>query len=299
MERGERRPLASSRQLAIGGATIQLDIAQGPLDLPPAAIVQWVQKAATAVTEYYGHFPVPRVRVLIVPVADREGVLQGTTWGGRDGFSSMSRLRLGEHTTQKDLDQDWTMTHELVHSAFPDLPRYQHWMEEGLATYVEPIARAQVGQLSAKQVWGGVVRDMAKGEPGPGDEGLDRTHTWGRTYWGGAMFCLVADVTIRRETGNRKGLQDALRAIVDAGGTIDKEWPLARTLQIGDKATGTTVLTDLYQKWSDTPTSVDLDKLWAELGIRRGASGIAFDSAAPLAKIREAITKPEPPSSQQ
>jgi hypothetical protein len=37
------------------------------------------------------------------------------------------------------------------------------------------------------------------------------------------MFCLVADVEIRRATGNRKGLQDALRAIVAAGATINTD----------------------------------------------------------------------------
>ena len=50
-------------------------------------------------------------------------------------------------------------------------------------------------------MWHDIVRDMQKGEPAAGDEGLDHTHTWGRTYWGGAIFCLVADVEIRRETG--------------------------------------------------------------------------------------------------
>ena len=55
------------------------------------------------------------------------------------------------------------------------------------------------------------------------DRGLDRTRTWGRTYWGGALFCLMADVEIRKQTGNRVGLQDALRTILSAGGSIDKK----------------------------------------------------------------------------
>ena len=91
-----------------------------------------------------------------------------------------------------------------------------------------------------------MVHDMRKGEPAAGDQGLDQTHTWGRTYWGGALFCLVADVKIRRETQNRKGLQDALRAIVAQGGTIDHDWPLDQALAIGDRATGTHVLTRMY-----------------------------------------------------
>ena len=125
-----------------------------------------------------------------------------------------------------------------------------------------------------------------------GDKGLDQTHTWGRTYWGGAMFCLVADVQIRKATGNRKGLQDALQAIVAAQGTIDTEWPVQRVIETGDDATGTTVLVDLYRKWKDAPVAVDLDQLWRQLGVRAGSRGIELDANAPLASIRRAMTSP-------
>ena len=64
---------------------------------------------------------------------------------------------------------------------------------------------------------------------------------------------MSADVQIRVATHNRKGLQDALRAIVAAGGTIDHDWPLSRALQIGDTATGTHVLTEQYRSWSTSP----------------------------------------------
>jgi hypothetical protein len=289
---GANRPLSSSQKIAIGEAIVQVDFGQGALDLPVSRVLPWVQRATKAVATYYGRFPVAKARVLILPVPDDRGVLQGTTWGDMGGFSGFTRMRIGQHTTQSDLTEDWTMTHELVHMAFPDLPDNQHWMEEGLATYVEPIARVQAGELSAQQVWADMMQGMPKGEPRAGDRGMDHTGTWGRTYWGGAMFCLVADVEIRKQTNNRKGLQDALRAIVDAGGTIDKDWPLMRSLAIGDHATGTTVLTDLYKKWGDAPMPVDLDSLWKQLGVRLGEHGAEFDATAPLARIREAITRP-------
>jgi hypothetical protein len=287
-------PPVFSQTLQIGGAALQVDIAPGDLDLPPATILAWVRNAAQAVTVYYGHFPVPRARILIVPVADKRGI-QGTTWGDMRGFPGFTRIRLGQHIQESVLAKDWTMTHELVHMAFPDVPDDQHWMEEGLATYVEPIARVQAGTLPVQQIWGDMLRDMQKGEPGEGDQGLDKTHTWGRTYWGGAIFCLVADVTIRQQTGNRKGLQDALRAIVAAGGTIDHEWPLSRALEIGDQATGTKVLTSLYHQQAEASSPVDLNSLWNQLGIRSTGADVEFDSHAPLAQIRESITKPEPP----
>jgi len=291
-----RRPVASSRTIQAGGARIQVDFSPGTLDLPASAIVDWVQRAARAVTVYYGRFPVPRERILVVFVPDRRGVFGGTTWGGVDGFPAFTQIHIGQHTTQKQLIADWTMTHEMVHTAFPTQRDSHHWIEEGLATYVEPVARVQAGFLTAAKIWGDMVRDMPKGDPQPGDMGLDRTPTWGRTYWGGAQFCLLADVTIRKKTGNRKGLQDALRSIVHSGGTIDTNWPLTKALAVGEEATGTTVLTDQYNRMKDTPVRVDLKTLWQELGVDRGADGsVLFNSAAPYASIRRAITEvPEP-----
>ncbi len=285
-------PLRTSRRLQIGGATLQVDLAEGSLDLSDDVVVKRIEMAAHAVATYYGRFPVPRARILIVPVADRSGVVQGTTWGDVGGWPGFTRIRLGQHTTAQELSADWTITHELVHMAFPSLPDDQHWMEEGLATYIEPIARVQAGEMPAKQIWRDMLDGMPKGEPQAGDEGMDRTHTWGRTYWGGALFCLVADVQIRVVTHNRKGLEDALRGIVTAGGTIDHDWPISRALTVGDAATGTHALAEQYRSWSTSPARVDLDKLWEQLGVHRSGTEIEFSASAPYAKIRDAITTP-------
>ncbi len=283
-------PPRVTRRLQVGGSTLQVEFATGALDLSDDVVMKRIETAAHAVAMYYGGFPVPRTRIFIVPVADRSGVVQGTTWGDVGGWPAFTRIRLGQHTSPQELAADWTITHELVHLAFPSLPDDQHWMEEGLATYIEPIARVQTGELPAKQIWSDMLDGMRKGEPQPGDEGLDRTHTWGRTYWGGALFCLVADVEIRVATGNRKGLEHALRAIVAAGGTIDHDWPLPRALEIGDGATGTHVLTQQYRKWSTSPSPVDLEKLWQQLGVQHSGSDVELSASATYAKIRDAIT---------
>ncbi|HTB96960.1 MAG TPA: hypothetical protein VK716_08110 [Terracidiphilus sp.] len=283
-------PIASSQDLKVGGAVLRVDIAAGALDLPKETLVAHIRTAAEAVTTYYGHFPVQHARVLVIPIEGRGGGdVGGTTWGDMRGWQGLTRLRIGEHMTADALKDDWTTTHELVHMAFPSMPDDQHWMEEGIATYVEPLSRVMTGELTSRKVWGDMFRDMHQGEPASGDEGMDRTHTWGRTYWGGALFCLSADVEIRKETGNRKGLRDALQAIVAAGGTIDHDWDLPKALAVGDSATGTHVLTNLYAAWKDKPVEVDLPKLWADLGVRAGADGVEFDDSAPLAKIREGI----------
>jgi hypothetical protein len=283
-----RQPVASSHTITIGNASIQLDLGNGNLDLPHDAIVVWVRRAAEAVAKYYGRFPVPTARILVLP-SSGSGVHNGTTWGNVGGSPAFTRIRVGEHTNSDQLRDDWMMTHELIHTALPSLPEENHWFEEGTAVYVEPIARVQSGQLDQQLVWADMIRNMPQGNPRDDDRGLDRTPTWARTYWGGAGFCLLADVELRKQTHNRKGLQQALQAINAAGGNIAHEWPIERTLVIADKATDTEVLSTLYKKMSNNPVPIDFDNLWLQLGVSPTGSTATFNPKAPLAAIRQAI----------
>jgi hypothetical protein len=179
----------------------------------------------------------------------------------------------------------------MVHLAFPSVPAQHHWIEEGLATYVEPIARARIGELTPEKVWGDMVKGMPNGMPRPDDRGLDFTHTWGRTYWGGALFCLLADVEIRKATGNKKGLEDGMRGILKAGGSIASDWSLVRALETADRATGVPVLKELYNKMRSTPIAPDLAMLWKDLGVDGIGENVVFNDSAPLASVRKAITE--------
>lgn len=279
-------------QIKVDGAVIEVTFAPGKIDLPQERVLAWIKTAAEAVTEYFGRFPLPHPRISVRPGEGRSGIFHGTTYGSDGGFT---RISLGQHTSQKELASDWMMTHELTHMAFPDIAgdeREHHWIEEGMATYIEPIARCQIGNLTAEQVWGEMAKYMPQGLPEPGDQGLDNTHTWGRTYWGGALFWLLADVQIRQRTRNQKGLQDAMRAIVASGGTVVHEWPIEKVLEVGDRATGATVLADLYNRMKATPVETDLDDLWRKLGIQVKNGAVTFNDDAPLAEIRKAITAP-------
>jgi predicted metalloprotease with PDZ domain len=103
------------------------------------------------------------------------------------------------------------------------------------------------------------------------------------------LFCLLADIGIRKRTGNGKGFQDALRAVNRAGGTIEVDWPLERVIEIGDKATGGADLSDLYRRMALKPVMVDLSDLWKQLGVHRSGNTVAFDNQAQLAAIRASI----------
>jgi hypothetical protein len=89
-------------------------------------------------------------------------------------------------------------------------------------------------------------------------------------------------------------LEDALRAVVAAGGTVEAEWPLTKALQVADDATGVPVLGELYEKMKASPFPVDLGALWKELGVAKKNGLIRFNDSAPLAAIRRAITTTTP-----
>jgi hypothetical protein len=275
--------------LVIGGSKIDVTIESGEMKLSQAELIQWVKSAAEAVATYYGRYPVSHVQVRIIPV-DGSGVRHGQTFGYDGG---LIKIRVGKQTQAAELPSDWMLTHEMVHLSFPSMADEHHWIEEGIAVYVEPIARIQAKQMNAEQMWADLVRDMPKGLPQGGDRGLDHTHTWGRTYWGGALFCFAADVEIRKQTHNKKGLQDALRGILDAGGDITHDWELSEALKIGDRATGTTVLSDLYMSWKDKAVEVNLASMWNELGVAADGRSVRLTEDAPLAAVRRAITAPE------
>jgi hypothetical protein len=149
----------------------------------------------------------------------------------------------------------------------------------------------RIGQLAPETIWKDLVEGLPKGLPAADDKGLDHTPTWGRTYWGGALFCLLADIEIHKRTANQHGLRDALRGILAAGGSMQEQWPLTRALEAGDQATGVPVLTELYTRMKDAPVNVNLDELWQQLGVEVREGKVVFHDDAPLAAVRNAITQ--------
>jgi hypothetical protein len=273
---------ARTYRCEFGGAAMDVAVDRGDLALVDSEILAWVGTAARSVTAYYGRFPVKEVSIAIHRV-DGDHVGSGVT--GRTGIS----VDLGSRATRDALAADWVLTHEMIHLAFPEAARKHHWIEEGIPTYVEPLARLRAGQLTPEKVWGDLVRDLQQGLPREGDLGLDETHTWARTYWGGAIFCILADVAIHEQTGNRRGLDDALRGILDEGGSIRVHWEIVRALEAGDRATGVPVLAKLYDSMKASPVSPDLDGLFRDLGVRVQGRDVTFDETAPRASVRRAI----------
>jgi len=285
--------LENAPQAAFGAfRTLRVEAAGGAVEAavpaPFAAALDeplrdWVRGAMESLQGVAGRFPVARAAVFLVPASRGHGVVFGST-GGRGGAAVT--ILAAPDLRASDLREDWVLTHEFVHLCVPTLDRRHAWFTEGLATYLEPLARARRGLVTPEACWATFVKHLPEGLPKAGDLGLDRTPTWGRTYWGGALFCLVADLAIRKATENRQSLEDAVKALVAAGATKAVAMELEKALRLADAGLERPLLLDLYRRWATSPVAVDLDALWQRLGVVREGGGVRFDETAPEAVHR-------------
>ncbi|HEY8211832.1 MAG TPA: hypothetical protein VIG99_30330 [Myxococcaceae bacterium] len=264
---------------------IQVAIAPGRRSLSDAELQEWAVTGARQVCQYFGKFPVPGALVLLVP-GDRGF---GKTLGG-GGATTL--LGIPSDATLEDLRGSWVLVHELVHTALPALASRHHWLEEGLATYLEPVVRARAGALPAQKVWSDLVDGLPKGELRSSEEGLDDAPRWGPTYWGGALFWLKLDLEIRRRSKGERSLREALRAVGAQGGTIASGWPVEKLLAALDKGAGFAAAVPLYRAMGTRRSRADLDPMWKVLGVRGSGDEVELDDGAPESALRRAITSP-------
>jgi hypothetical protein len=252
-------------------------------------VERWVETEVNAVTSYVGLLPEDRTMIFLVPGTSE--VMRGKTLG--DGGASVF-LRLGTGVTPSNLLEDWVLAHELIHVVSPSLPPEDAWFSEGLATYVEPIARARAGLITPERVWGDLVDGLPQGLPKSGDAGLSGAQDIGRVYWGGALYFLLADIDIREATQGIRSLEDVVRSTARQRVNVETHWTLEHMLEEGDRSTGTRTLRTLYETMGLLPGSVELGTLWARLGVRKEGASTRFDDTAPLARTRRAIVSGRP-----
>lgn len=279
-----------TKTVRAGGGSVEVAVAPGARRLSNEALWHWVEQEAGAVSGFYGRLPVPRVLLLLVP-GGRRAVGFGTTLGS--GGASVA-VFVGSAAGEDDLARDWVLAHELSHLGLPDLSEAPPWIEEGLATYVEPIARAKAGLLSEATLWREMMDGLPRGLSGPGDGGLDSAQGYGRIYWGGALYWLLCDLDLRERTHGARGLQQALAGLVAGGANVSLSWSLARAVRELERAAGEPVFGRRLRAMGAEPVREDLEALWRRFGVERRDGGVAFDDAAPLAAFRRSLTAPEP-----
>lgn len=277
----------NSASLAFGDSRVAVEFLPGRYRLPKDTYLKWLRTAGSAVSEYFSRFPVSRLTVRVESTSGDEVGFSTADFGGR---SAVIEIPIGRNISEKELLESWQATHEMVHLGFPLVDDDHKWVAEGMATYIEPIARMQVGDLTAEQVWGDMLDNMPRGQR-TGVVGLKNATEIDDLYWGGAIFCLVADLEIRKKTGNRLGLQDALAGIANRGGNIRSDWEVPAALAKGDEAIGQNILIPLYNRFHNQRVDVDLPALWRTLGVKKVDGRVLFNEKAPLAPARRAINR--------
>jgi hypothetical protein len=231
------------------------------------------------------------VLVLVLP-GGRRPVGFGTM---RAGGGASVMILVGREASSADVAGDWVLAHELTHLGFPDVSDAPTWIEEGLATYLEPMARAQAGLIAEEVVWREMMEGLPRGLEGEG--GLDSARGYGRIYWGGALYWMLCDLELRERTANARGLRDVLRAVLADGGDASASWSLERTLDALERAAGHPVFRQRLKRMASEPAREDLAELWRRLGVLRRPEGVAFDDQAPLAAIRRSLSASSAPRS--
>lgn len=273
--------------VALPGGTAEVVHAPGMLAMDAAELKQAIGEAAAEVARYYGRFPVAQALLLALPGAAGPGIEFGRVRGG-GGATLM--LRLGTEARAADLRREWVLVHEMVHLGGPFVVPRGAWLMEGVATYVEPIARQRAGWTSPEELWREFARDMDRGVDALTREGLERVSRRG-LYWGGALFMLLADIDIRERTSGRASLETCLRAVLNAGGDTTKRWPRERVFQACDAATGSGTMRRLASEYVEKPGALDIVALWRSLGVSLEDGRARFDETAPRAALRRAITQ--------
>ena len=143
----------------VGGATLDVTLLGQPVKMGDAAVVEWVRGAAGCVASLYGHFPVAAT-IFVDPVPGADQVVFGRVMS-LTGASVV--LLFGADTRAESAHADWVVVHELFHLSSPSFVREGHWLEEGLATYYEPILRTRAGWLTEEELWRDFVRQMPRG----------------------------------------------------------------------------------------------------------------------------------------
>ena len=262
-------------------------VGSGKYGMTDVELRDWVDDAAHVVTPLFGKFPVDRTTLFVVPAKGEDEVVFGKVLS-LAGASVV--LVVGDKMQAAARHHDWVLVHELFHLGFPTFRGEGRWLGEGLATYYEPILRARAGWTTEPEVYRQFARNMPRGMPARGSSGgLAQRDDLDSIYWGGALFCLAADVRIREETRGKHSLDDVVRAALARGGDATKVWTVAEVVRLGDQVTGTTVLSEMYDRYAARGERIDMDGLFASLGIDRDGSAVGLDERRPLAWVRRQI----------
>jgi predicted metalloprotease with PDZ domain len=124
--------------------------------------------------------------------------------------------------------------------------------------------------------------------------GVDGHSNFMRIYWSGTAYWLEADLELRRSSGNRLSVDEALKRF-DACWLPDyRGWTPEAFVAKLDALVGGDVFRRKFDEYRARRDFPNLKPAYTALGISRNDDRLVFDDAAPDASVRRAITAARP-----
>jgi len=287
------------KPVAIAGGTLRVAIVDGADVALRSKLETWLSHVTQAAISAYGKLPLADVQLLIVPVpAEREPVVFGqSTRGEGHGVT----LFVDATQSAAAFDRDWVAVHELSHLFHPYLGDRGSWLAEGLATYYQNVLRARAGLLTPAQAWEQINAGFDRGRRAtrPADitlqaaaEAEGQHPNFMRIYWAGTAFWLEADLELRRASGNRLSVDEAMRRFDACCLPSYRAWQPGEFIDKLDALLGTDVFRKRFVEFRDAHAFADLAPTYRDLGITHAADTLTYDDKAPAADVRRAIMTP-------
>ena len=257
------------------------------------ALQRWLRDLAGAAASVHGSLPLPDAQVLLVEVQARGR--SPVPWGqSARGAGTAVHLYLSRDASIDALRADWVAMHELAHLFHPYLGARGRWLSEGLASYYQNVLRARAGLLDEREAWRRLHAGFDRGRRDRHDLPLAevsvRMRPLGanmRTYWSGAAFWLQVDVALRARGSSLDAVLGGFRACCLPP---TRRWtPEAFVAALDRQVPGDPLIQPLYEATARSSEFPSLQSVYALLGLRGGASGLAFDPSPQPRALRRAI----------
>jgi len=287
------------REVPVPGAMLRVGLLKAKDGMDTEAVTNWLRATATDVSLAYGRFPNPSPQVIVIPTGSDRGHGESAVPFGRvvrDGGESIELL-IDQRRPIEAFLEDWTATHEFSHLMLPYLRRQQKWISEGFAQYYQNVLLARSGTYDELQAWQKIYEGLERGRlsrpelsPNEAADGNIRGSLM-KVYWSGAALALIADVTLREQSGGEESLDLVLERLQACCLPSNRVWSGPELMEKMDSLTDYPVFTPLYRRYADTAGFPDIRPLIERLGLSVANGKVRLKRSAELADVRVAITE--------
>lgn len=256
----------------VAGVRVELALVGAASAAQDAFVRGWIERAVRGVATGYGRFPVTSLQVVVVPAGQHGRSPVPWAYVARGGGAAV-HLFVDLGRRPQDIEADWSLTHELSHLFLPYVASGDAWLFEGLPSYLQQVLMARNGSISEEEAWRRLYQGFGRGaKVGEGlslreaSERIGRGGLYLRAYWGGAALMLAADLELRQRDP-ALSLDNALAGLRDCCADTSRRYSAEEILAAMDRATGTSVFSDLAARLVDRPQFPDYDRLFRTLDI--------------------------------